>query len=253
MIYDIQKSNMWKRISAYIFDSILIVILAVGVAFILSGALNYTKYTETRESMRNEFELKYGVDFDISQDDYEKMTDVERTYFDDAYTAFVTDPEVNRVDVLVINLSLIITVFSILIPYLILQFIVPLKLKNGQTLGKKIFGIAVMRVDGIRISPLQLFIRSILGKYTLETMLPILLVLMFFFGVMPFACVTGFALLFLIQIIFIITSRLRTPIHDMIAGTATVDLASQLIFDTTEELVDYQKRIHAEAAEKAEY
>ena len=253
MIYDIQKSNMWKRISAYIFDTILIVILAVGVACLMSGILGYNKHTETREGIRNEFELKYGVDFDISQTDYENMTEEERAYFDDAYKAFVTDPEVNRVDVLVINLSLIILVFSILAPYLILQFLIPLKFKNGQTLGKKIFGIAVMRVDGVRISPLQLFIRSILGKYTLETMLPILLVLMFFFGVMPFACVTGIALLLLIQIIFTVASRLRTPIHDMIAGTATVDLASQLIFDSVEERVEYQKRLHAEAAEKANY
>ncbi len=253
MIYDIQKSNMWKRISAYIFDSILLVILAVGVAFLLSGMLGYTKHTEAREDVRNKFEIKYGVEFDISQSDYENMSETERAHFDDAYKTFVTDPEVNRIDVLVINLSLIIAVFSILIPCLILQFLIPLKLKNGQTLGKKIFGIAVMRIDGIRISPSQLFVRSVLGKYTLETMLPILLALMFFFGVMPFAAVMGIALILLIQIIFILVSKLRTPIHDRIAGTVTVDLASQLIFDSTDELIEYQKRIHAEAAEKAEY
>ena len=60
---------------------------------------------------------------------------------------------------------------------------VPLKLGNGQTIGKKVFGIGVMRVDGVQLTTIQLFIRTILGKFTLETMIPVYIVLMIFFNI----------------------------------------------------------------------
>jgi uncharacterized RDD family membrane protein YckC len=150
-------------------------------------------------------------------------------------------------------LTILIASFSLLIAYILLEAIVPLKLKNGQTIGKKIFGIAVMRVDGDRINSLQLFIRTVLGKYTVETMIPIFLIFMLFVNYMPLFCVVGLLLVALIQIVFVATTRLRFAIHDAISGTVCVDLASQLIFDTPEELLEYKKKVHAEAAEKADY
>ena len=44
-MFDLQKANAWKRISAYIFDGILLVILGVGIAFLLSAALKYDSYS----------------------------------------------------------------------------------------------------------------------------------------------------------------------------------------------------------------
>ena len=37
MIYDLQRANMWKRISAYLLDAILLGMVVVGFAFLLSG------------------------------------------------------------------------------------------------------------------------------------------------------------------------------------------------------------------------
>ena len=37
---------MWKRISAYIFDFIMLGIVAVGAALLLSGILGYDRYNE---------------------------------------------------------------------------------------------------------------------------------------------------------------------------------------------------------------
>ncbi len=253
MIYDVQKASIYKRISAYLFDAILLVILAVGCAFLLSTALRYQDRVAERDAIRADYETQYGVTFDVTSEDYEKMTEEERKAYDDAYRAFVSDPAANRADQMLINLTLIITVFGILGAYLVLELLIPLLLKNGQTLGKKIFGIGVMRVDGIRLSPFQLTVRTVLGKYTLETMLPILLVLTFFFMVMPMACFVGLILLALVQLACLFTSRFSSPIHDRIAGTVTVDLASQLIFDSVEELTAYKKRLHAEMVERAEY
>lgn len=253
MIYDIQKASMWKRISAFIFDTILLSIIAVGAAFILSVVLGYDAHVSEREVMRKKYEKEYGVSFDITQDEYEELSEDEQKYLDDAYYAFATDPEVNRKDILLTNLAMMITSFGFLTAYLILEFLIPLKLKNGQTLGKKIFGIAVMRVDGVRITPAQLFIRAVLGKYTLETMLPVLLFILFIFSSYNATFLLGIAIIALIQLGLTIFTRLKTPIHDIISGTVTVDMASQLIFDSVEELTEYKKKLHNDSVKNAEY
>ena len=235
------------------FDAIILGIVAVGIAFLLSAVFRYDTHTAERERMLASYEAQYDVDFSITQADYEALAEGERARYDEAYDAYATDPTVKATEALIVNLALVIIVFSLLAAHLLLELLTPLKLGHGQTLGKKIFGVGVMRVDGVRIGLLQLFVRSILGKYTLETMLPIFLILLFFLNVIPFACLVGLALLLLLQLTFLLTTPYRTPIHDMIAGTIAVDLASQMIFDSTEEMVAYKQRVHAEMAERAEY
>jgi len=253
MVCDIQRTNLWKRFSAYLFDVILFGIVAVGFAFLLSALLGYSDVSEERKSLQAEFEQAHGVSFELSQDEYNTMAEDEREAFDELYREFVTDPAVGRLDSLLINFSLIITSIGILASYLVLELLIPLLLKNGQTLGKKIFGIGVMRVDCVRMSTFQLVVRTVLGKYTLETMLPVLMILMFFFGFMPLACAAGILLILIMQIIFLASTRLRTPIHDMIAGTVVVDVASQMIFESVEEMNEYKKRLHEEDVKRAPY
>ena len=250
---DIQRASMLKRISAYIFDSILLITVAIGIAFLLSVVLKYDETTTERERLRNDYEVKYGVTFDIEREDYDKLSDTEKQLYDDAYAEFASDADVNRIDALIINLSMLITVFSILVAFIIFEFLIPLKFSNGQTLGKKIFGIGIMRVDGVKISAFQLFVRAILGKYTLETMIPTFLILFLLFNIMPFACLVGIALILIIQLGTTMFSYLHTPIHDLISGTVAVDFASQRIFESTESLLEYKKKIHAETAKKTEY
>ena len=110
-----------------------------------------------------------------------------------------------------------------------------------------------MRVDGVKISFFQLFVRSILGKYTCETMIPAFLILLLLLNIMPLAAIVGIALILIIQLATTMFSYLHTPIHDLISGTVTVDFASQRIFNSAEELLEYKKKIHTEAAERAEY
>ena len=41
MELSLQKANAWKRISAFLLDAILTVILAVGFGFLMSALLRY--------------------------------------------------------------------------------------------------------------------------------------------------------------------------------------------------------------------
>ena len=152
------------------------------------------------------------------------------------------------------GLTIIIVASSILLAVLVWELIVPLYLKNGQTVGKKIFGIAVMRTNGVKISPVQLFVRAILGKYTFEIMLPVFSIILIIFGGAGVFGILMLGAISIAQIIALVsTRRTRSALHDLLADTVTVDLASQLIFDSEEELVKYKEEQHAKMVERSPY
>ena len=253
MILDLQKANVLKRLSACIFDMIILFIIIAGVAFSLSAALDYDAKSDALDSIYKKYETEYGVSFDMSAEEYEKMTEAEKKNYENAAQAVVDDDEAQYLYSLLINITLIITTFSILTAYLIVDFLVPLLFKNGQTLGKRIFGIAVMRIDGVKISAPILFIRTVLCKFTIETMIPVILVIMLIFGTLD---ITGAVVILLIlgfQVVLICATKTNSAIHDTISGTVVVDMASQMIFDTPEALNEYKKKIHAESVAKAQY
>lgn len=255
MIYDLQKADIWKRASAGLFDLILKIIGAVGFILLLSLILGFEGYADRYEDRQEVFEAQYGVDFDAfeTSEDYEKLTESERQLIDKAFGAFAADDEANYLFNMLFQLTLITVVFGILLSYLVFDFIIPLLFKNGQTLGKKIFGIAVMRTDNVRINGPILFTRSILGKYTVETMVPVMLVLMTAFGAIGGLGIIVAAIVLLTNIVMMLVTKTNSAIHDMLANTVTVDFASQMIFDTPEDLLAYKQKIHEENVEKASY
>ena len=161
---DLQKASMLKRISAFLFDIIILAVAVTGIAFIMSAVTGYDSYNARMDAIYDEYAERYGIEVDISSDEYEKLDDEQKAIYKEADEALSKDAEANKVYGLIINLTLIITTFSILFGYVILELVIPLIFKNGQTLGKKIFGIALMRTDGVKITPLMLFVRTVLGK-----------------------------------------------------------------------------------------
>lgn len=241
MTNDIQKADFWKRISAYLFDLIMFFIVTVGVAWLLTAALQFDSHIAAKNAAYEQMEAVYGEAL------------AEMTYDDLSEEMKVVYGEWSKENAQLFNLFLLTVVFSPLLAYLLLEFFVPLKLGHGRTLGKKIFGIGIMRVDGVKVSGVQLFVRTVLGKYTVGTMIPVMLVILFFSQIMPLACLFGIALIFLLQLCFLFTTRHRTLIHDMMAATVAVDYFSQRIFESEEEKLAYEKRVHAEMAANAEY
>ena len=154
---------------------------------------------------------------------------------------------------MIISLSFLIITLSLLFTHLVLEFAIPLLLKNGMTVGKKIFGIGVMHENYVRIKPVSLFVRAILGKYTIETMVPVLMVLMIYFGAIGMMGIIIIGLVLIFNVALIITTKTNSAIHDAISQTVTVDMATQLIFDTPEALLEYKQRVHEEEANKASY
>ena len=63
MIFDLQKASLSKRISAFMFDAIILCVIAVGLATLLSLVVGYDAKFDALESKYNEYEEKYGCRF----------------------------------------------------------------------------------------------------------------------------------------------------------------------------------------------
>ncbi len=253
MIFDLQKASIWKRASAFLFDFILFGILAIGIAFLLSTITHYDTYSTTYTNKLSLYEQTYGTSFEYTEEEFNALDRDGQDAYMAARDALFQDQDAMYAYNMMVDLMLLITSLSIFLSYLILDFIIPIILKNGQTLGKKIFGIAVMRSNGVKMNNISLFIRTFLGKYAIETMVPILIILMIFFNSIGLTGTIIIGLLFLLQLILILVTRKNSLIHDLLSDTVVVDFASQMIYDSEDELIEAKKKAAAEKANKLSY
>ena len=250
MEHALQKASLGKRIAAGILDGILICILATGFAFLLSVLLGYDGYYQTLTDGYSRYETQYGVSFDIPR---EELSDADREKWDAAYKALSQDEEVIQAYNVVLNLTLVIASVAILLSVLAWEFAVPLLLHNGQTVGKKVFSLGLVRVDGVQVTNLQLMVRALLGKFAVEIMIPVFVILMVFWGISGLIGPIVLLALLVAQGICLCVSKTNALLHDQMAGTAVVDISSQRIFRSTEDLIAYQKQVAAERAARQTY
>lgn len=250
---DLQKASVLKRISAFILDFIVLIICITGMALLLSSILGYDEYSETIDKRKSEIAAEYNVDFTITNDEYNALSSESKEKFDAAAKVFEEDPVANKAWDILVNLIFTIISLSVLLSYIITEFIVPLFLGNGQTIGKKVFSLGVMRSHHVKISTFQLFVRSILGKCTIETMVPIYIFIMILFGILGIVGTGILFLLLILQICLMIFTKNNCVIHDILSDTVVVDMTSQMIFETDEELLEYQKKIHQENVNSSSY
>ena len=254
MKFDLQKADFWKRASALLFDIVMLLTLTVGIAVGMSALLKYDYYNGVVEGLEQEYSEKYNIDLDISDEDFNKLTPEQQQVYRDANDAFSKDERVIIGYNILLKLILAIITCSVLLAFVVLELVVPIFLKHGRTLGKKIFGLAVMRTHGVKMSGTAHFARSIVGKCAIETLVPIYLIFMILYGGLGIVgVVVLFLLLGLNLFAFCYTKRTRSTIHDLISDTVVVDMASQMIFNTDEELMEYKTKIHAEEVAKKGY
>ena len=154
---------------------------------------------------------------------------------------------------ILINLAFLMISIGLLLSFLIFEFVLPIILKNGRTLGKKIFQIGVMQINGVKINTFALFARALLGKYAVETMVPILILGLIILGRGTVVVVIVLFAILIMQIVLIIATKTNSLIHDVLSSTVVVDMTTQLIFNSKEEMIQYKEQVHLAEVEKAEY
>lgn len=253
-MFDIQKASLLKRFSAWLLDFILMTIAVTGFAYLISVVTGYQGYIDTISDKQAYYENEYGVDFDISEEDFNILSKEEQDYIVHVHDElYAKDNEVLYAYDMTINLTLTIATLSLLFSCMLLEFFVPLFLKNGQTVGKKLFAIGVVHANGVRLTNFALFARTLLGKYTIETMIPVIILVTMIFGGSGVVGITVLGLILILELFVFFKDKLFTPIHDVLGHTVCVDLASQMVFENVDELMAYKAKLHADAVEKAEY
>ncbi len=249
MRIDIQKANFWKRISAFLLDIILLSIVAVGVAYAMSAIFNYDQYADMMDYAKKEVYSEYGISTDEEFNTI--LTDTEREEANAKYGA----SELARAGYIgSFRVFLLMVSMGIALAYLLLEFAIPLWLGNGQTLGKKVFGLAVIHTNGVKMSGKAHFIRSVIGKCAIEAMIPAYLIIMQFFNFLSIGLIIVILLAVLQLVCLIATIRYsRSAIHDLLSDTVVVDMESQEIFDSYDALIAYKNKLHEEEAAKKEY
>lgn len=257
MSFSLQKAGFWKRISAYLFDTVLLTVLVMAIAILANTVLKVDSYIGKLTEYRNDYANELGIDLEITDEEFQSMTEEEKEEYKAKYSelnkAMAKDKNVQNINVQIISRVLGGAMVSILLADLILYFIVPMCFKHGRTLGKKMFGLAVVRSNGVKVSTPVFFIRSMIGLYAIETMFPVMLVIMRLLGILGSIAFIMVALLGILQIVAMIVSPTNSCIHDLLTDTVVVDFASQKIYDTEADLIEAQKAYAAEQAAKTEH
>ncbi len=247
MTLTLQKASLWKRISAWIFDIILTVTIALGVAFATSSIVKYDNYNDAfvarQEYFEKFYENKYGFDINpnISDEEFEKLPDWVQDVYKEADRAFGEDTIAQNLQNKLFYLSLLVISISAFVSVFLWYFAIPVLLKNGQTIGKKCFSIGVMRSNSVKVSSPVLFVRSILGLYAIETMVPLLMLLMLLFGALGLMALIVIGLMGILQLFVMISSKTNSSIHDLLSDTVVVDMSTQVIFESEEALIAYKE------------
>lgn len=248
---DIQKASVWKRAAAGLLDAMLLLLVAAGIFILLLTVFNYDGYNAQSEALQNTYLEEYNID--PSWIGSETLTPEQQQIMMEAETAFGQDEKAYYLFNMLTNILLLSISMSALVGLLLLEFVLPLILGNGQTVGKKVFSISVTRVDGVKLTTLQLFVRTLLGRFTIETMFPAYIIIMIIWGSLGMVGTVILVALLLLQLILMAATQNRSLIHDLLAGTVVVDHMSQKIFRTTDDLIAHKKRIAAEHAARQEY
>ncbi len=239
MTLSLQKAGLWKRISAFLFDIILTVTLAVGLSVVASAIFGYNGQAAKLEARYTYFETEYGVQFDLSEEEQEKLTEEQKLRLEEASEAFMKDAEVLQIYNTLFYMTLAIISVSAFVAILIWQFFIPLIFGYGQTLGKKIFGIAVIRTNFTKAANPVLFIRAMIGMFAIETMFPLLMFIMMAFGLLGTVGLITLLLFVGLEVFVMIKTNTNSTIHDLLCDTVVIDFASQMIFDTDEDRERY--------------
>ena len=132
---DLQRASMWKRLSAALFDSIILFTVIVGMALLLSTVFNYDGYVIRLNELEQKYGEEFGVDLDITAEEMKELSEEERKVYEAADQAFAADPDVVYTYNMMLSMAVVIVTFSILLGFLLMEFLVPLLWGIGQSFG----------------------------------------------------------------------------------------------------------------------
>ncbi len=242
-IYVPKKPPMVKRFAALVIDVIMVIVLASGIAFLVSKIYNYDKYYNAVYQTQ----IDYGV---YVPSDEGNITYDGKTYIICTEDKSLTEEEANsRIKALTsdktfkdnyykMNLGpIVITSIGLASSLLVFEFILPLCLKHGRTLGKFLFGIGYVNEDDLDVSLKNVTIKFLFGKLIVNAVIP-------YTGVLLIIYQTGLVLIGLafvlgvpiINLLMLFLTKDKRLLSDYIGKMKPVDNNCQVYFKNIEDL-----------------
>ena len=251
IFYEPAKAKYVYRLAAFLIDIIIFVILLTGVLFVLSKITNFdTHYNNLHQQYQT---IGYEI-YDEENDKYNIISsdDPNYDYVMELYqTDKVIEQEEGYINSYVLNAPLIAIAFCMLI----LEFIVPLILKKGRTIGMLIFHIGLISTSLIKVKSQQLFAGAFIGKVVIFGMVPYICLFNSFFRVGGGLGTTIFLILLLAtNLVLILFTNNHNSIADKIASLYPVDDNQTIYFNDLEELNQAKKDLkHEQESQKKVY
>ncbi len=220
-----------KRIAAYILDFICVAIVCVGLCLLFSFLFGYDKANDALNLKYVEYGLKYYDEENnllIKEGTTEELSAL--------WELFDQDEKAIQLWNKVVDLSLIIPILSVSISIFIFEFIVPLFMKHGRSIGRYAFKIALITNEGIEVKMIHLFIRFLFGKLMITALIPLICILSVLLNMAnPFIVIMLLGI-WIINLILIIKSKNHIGISDFLAKVYPCEIEGQTFFDSVEEL-----------------
>ncbi|MFZ9782344.1 MAG: RDD family protein, partial [Bacilli bacterium] len=163
------------------------------------------------------------------------QTDLDGFYteaYRQALIDFNTYPPFNSLVALINGYFIEIIIYSVSISFVIFYLILPLSLKRGQTLGKRLSGLIVVNDKGYAMQWWQLPLRSVVLGVTLFT-----------------ALYTVFGSLLLSYTLMVFTKGYRSA-NDFLGLTKIVDGKTSKIFKTESEMLAYEHTLTSQESDQ---
>lgn len=258
---DLQRASISKRLAAFVIDFFIFILLCVLLTSLFSFVFGYKNSVDSLNAIYDKYPTKFKYDdlYTLDYEEYSKLSDDIKKQYQSDCEKFQEDKESQEKYITITTeiaiKSFLIISLSMLLTFVITELSIPMFLKNGQTIGKKLFSIGVVRVDLIKITPFQLFVRTIVGKFIIETLIPVMFLIFPLIGILgggTFGIII-FAVYLLVQSAMFIFTKNKYILHDVLAVTVAVDMQTQMIFDSTDDLIAYKKKLHEEEVKNSSY
>ena len=232
-IYTPKRATWFKRILAFGLDIILFAVLLTGAMFLISYIVGFQHELE----LLNAKFIEYGIYLKNDEGIYEFCSDINgSTACKDAWEAFNNDAlACSYYDNTALK-TLPILIGGVFVTELILDYIIPMCLKNGRTIGMFCLGLAYIDTRDIKINHFQVFTHFLFGKFIVVSALPIFFFLMHFFNVFPTYGLLICVVIILANLIMKFASPKRMGIADSIGKMYMIENESQIYCNTVEEL-----------------
>lgn len=217
------KANLTKRAIAWLLDTILLVLVSVSLYSIVLEVTDYDDYAVQLENYYAQYEQMYDTSFDISEEEFYEMTNQEMENYEAAYNALMADENAMALYSKMIWMMLAMLGISSLLGYAALEFVIPMLLGRGQTVGKKIFSLSVVKVDGEDLGAVGLLLRTFVGKFLIETMFPVMMVVLMMFGFVGLVGPVLVLVLVVLEIVVMVRTESNSMVHDLLANSVTVE------------------------------